>query len=52
MAATIEAYSLNLTKLASVTLGAMVTIDVHARDELVTNKIQTPDDFDWLSQLR
>lgn len=45
----------DLSKLARVTLGAMVTIDVHARDvvsDLVKNNVESADEFDWLSQLR
>eukprot|EP00931_Biecheleriopsis_adriatica_P052316 TRINITY_DN3041_c0_g1_i3.p1 TRINITY_DN3041_c0_g1~~TRINITY_DN3041_c0_g1_i3.p1 ORF type:complete len:5045 (+),score=1273.98 TRINITY_DN3041_c0_g1_i3:2025-15137(+) len=44
-----------MTKLNRVTVGAMVTLDVHARDEvtnLVTQKVASPDHFAWLSQLR
>jgi len=44
-----------MTKLNRVTVGAMVTIDVHARDvitDLVKDKISSPDDFAWLAQLR
>jgi len=45
----------NLTKLARTTIGAMVTIDVHARDEvskLKQQKVDSPEDFAWLAQLR
>eukprot|EP00820_Chromera_velia_P013184 Cvel_23772.t1-p1 / transcript=Cvel_23772.t1 / gene=Cvel_23772 / organism=Chromera_velia_CCMP2878 / gene_product=Dynein heavy chain 7, axonemal, putative / transcript_product=Dynein heavy chain 7, axonemal, putative / location=Cvel_scaffold2493:30-23749(-) / protein_length=3778 / sequence_SO=supercontig / SO=protein_coding / is_pseudo=false len=44
-----------LTKQNRKTLGAMVTIDVHARDvvmQLEKAKIGSPDEFDWMSQLR
>jgi dynein heavy chain len=44
-----------LTKLNRTTIGAMVTIDVHARDvvsELVKDKVNSPEDFGWLAQLR
>jgi len=44
-----------MTKLNRVTVGAMVTIDVHARDEvtqLVADKVASPEDFAWLKQLR
>jgi dynein heavy chain len=45
----------NLTKLQRTTIGAMVTIDVHARDvvsDLVHQKVDSPEDFAWLAQLR
>jgi len=44
-----------MTKLNRVTVGAMVTIDVHARDEvtqLVIDKVASPEEFAWLKQLR
>jgi dynein heavy chain len=44
-----------MTKLNRVTVGAMVTIDVHARDEvtqLVADKVAGPEEFAWLKQLR
>ncbi|GFH19489.1 uncharacterized protein HaLaN_16442, partial [Haematococcus lacustris] len=37
------------------TLGALITVDVHARDvmqELVEAKIERPTDFEWVSRLR
>ncbi|KAA6362277.1 MAG: putative Dynein heavy chain 1, partial [Streblomastix strix] len=45
----------NLTENQRVTLGALITIDVHARDvttRLVQNKVQAVGDFDWISQFR
>eukprot|EP00928_Gymnodinium_smaydae_P036017 TRINITY_DN25241_c1_g2_i2.p1 TRINITY_DN25241_c1_g2~~TRINITY_DN25241_c1_g2_i2.p1 ORF type:complete len:3507 (-),score=695.75 TRINITY_DN25241_c1_g2_i2:57-10475(-) len=44
-----------MTKLNRVTVGAMVTIDVHARDvvtDMVKDKVEGPEDFAWLQQLR
>ena len=45
----------NLSKLARLTLGALITIDVHARDvtnQLVVNNVSSVGDFEWISQMR
>ncbi|XP_052779096.1 dynein axonemal heavy chain 3-like isoform X2 [Mya arenaria] len=45
----------SLTKMARITLGALIVIDVHARDvvqNLVDIEIKAPLDFAWISQLR
>eukprot|EP00736_Rhodelphis_marinus_P009962 Rmarinus@m.13206 len=44
-----------LRSMDRITLGALVTIDVHARDtvtSMIQSKVSTVDDFDWISQLR
>ncbi|XP_067861511.1 dynein axonemal heavy chain 3-like [Heptranchias perlo] len=44
-----------LTKMARTTLGALITIDVHARDvvaKLIDLGINTTTDFNWIAQLR
>ena len=44
-----------LTFLQSITLGALIVIDVHAKDvteRLIINNVQSIDDFEWISQLR
>ena len=52
---TVELVRRKLTKLQSITLGALITIDVHAKDvikDLVNLKIDDVNAFEWISQLR
>ena len=52
---TVKLVRRKLTKLNSITLGALITIDVHARDtikKLVGLKIEDVNAFEWINQLR
>lgn len=45
----------NLTKLERTTIGALVVIDVHARDtivQMIQKGVENDQDFEWISQLR
>ncbi|EQC41008.1 hypothetical protein, variant 1 [Saprolegnia diclina VS20] len=45
----------NLTKLERTTIGALVVIDVHARDtiaHMIAKGVENDQDFEWISQLR
>eukprot|EP00644_Phytophthora_capsici_P009072 jgi/Phyca11/526027/estExt2_fgenesh1_pm.C_PHYCAscaffold_60111 len=45
----------NLTKLERTTIGALVVIDVHARDtisHMIEKDVESDQDFEWISQLR
>ena len=44
-----------LPAMSRISLGALIVIDVHARDvvdELARNKVDRESDFQWISQLR
>lgn len=52
---TVKQVRKKLTKLQSITLGALIVIDVHAKDVVENLKIANIDDtnaFEWISQLR
>ena len=52
---TVELVRQRLTKLQSITMGALITIDVHAKDvikTLVAEKVNNVAAFEWISQLR
>ncbi|ORZ30920.1 dynein heavy chain and region D6 of dynein motor-domain-containing protein [Catenaria anguillulae PL171] len=45
----------DLSPIARSSIGALIVIDVHARDlvrQLMENNIDNPNDFEWISQLR
>ena len=45
----------NLNKIGRMTLSALITIEVHARDvvhKMVEEKVESPNAFEWISQLR
>jgi dynein heavy chain len=47
--------SKEITNLARITIRALIVIDVHAKDvvdELIQNRTQSENDFQWLAQLR
>jgi dynein heavy chain len=44
-----------MTKLLSISMGALITIDVHAKEtieQLVKDRVDKPTSFDWIKQLR
>jgi len=52
---TVELVRGNLTKQQSICIGALIVIDVHAKDvveKLVKTKVSSIEDFEWISQLR
>ncbi|CAI9716307.1 dynein heavy chain 3, axonemal-like isoform X2 [Octopus vulgaris] len=45
----------NISKMARITLGALIVIDVHARDiesQLIRSQVSNVQDFNWISHLR
>ncbi|XP_052828077.1 dynein axonemal heavy chain 3 [Octopus bimaculoides] len=45
----------NISKMARITLGALIVIDVHARDiesQLISSQVSNVQDFNWISHLR
>jgi len=52
---TVQLVRVKLSKLQSIALGALIVIDVHAKDvveTLVKEKVSDPASFEWISQLR
>ena len=52
---TVQLVRVKLTKLQSIALGALIVIDVHAKDvveRLVEERIDEVNAFEWISQLR
>lgn len=45
----------DLTKIGRMTMSALIVIEVHARDvvvKMLEEGVSTPNDFEWVSQIR
>jgi dynein heavy chain len=52
---TVQLVRVKLTRLQSIALGALIVIDVHAKDvveNLIKEKVENVEAFEWISQLR